>query len=100
MIQKWKDALELLGIDFREDLGIVETLCTAAERLMWQSQGLHNDQLSKCQPRRNWDLFKLHGLSIGSYFEKLQAWKMASFWTTDLASHSSLIHRAQRFNFF
>ena len=61
MIQKWKDALELLGIDFREDLGIVETLCTAAERLSWQSQGLHNDQLSKCQPCRNWDLLQLHG---------------------------------------
>ena len=48
MLHKWKDALELLGIDFREDLGIVETLCTAAERLTWQSEGLHNDQLSKC----------------------------------------------------
>ena len=46
MLHKWKDALELLGIDFREDLGIVETLSTAAERLHWQSQGLHNDQLS------------------------------------------------------
>lgn len=46
MLHKWKDALELLGIDCREDLGIVETLSTAAERLHWQSQGLHNDQLS------------------------------------------------------
>ena len=47
MLHKWKDALDLLGIDVREDLGIVETLSTAAERLSWQSQGLHNDQLSK-----------------------------------------------------
>jgi len=46
MLQRWRDVLELLGIDFREDLGIVETLSTAAERLTWNSQGLHNDQLS------------------------------------------------------
>jgi dynein heavy chain 1 len=46
MLQKWKEALEFLSIDFRDDLGIVETLSTAAERLTWQSQGLHNDQLS------------------------------------------------------
>lgn len=49
MLHKCRDALELLSIDFREDLGIVETLCTAAERLTWQSQGLHNDQLSAYQ---------------------------------------------------
>jgi dynein heavy chain 1 len=46
MMQKWKEVLNLLDIDFREDLGLVETLSTAAERLDWESKGLHNDQLS------------------------------------------------------
>ena len=46
MLRKWKDALETLSIDFREDLGLVETLSTAGDRLTWQSQGLH-DALGK-----------------------------------------------------
>jgi dynein heavy chain 1, cytosolic len=40
------DALEKLGIDFRENLAILESLSKASDRLTWQSQGLPNDQLS------------------------------------------------------
>ena len=46
MLLQWKETLDLVGIEFREDLGIVETLSTAAQRLTWQSQGLPGDQLS------------------------------------------------------
>lgn len=43
---KWKNTLESLGIDFREDLGIVESLSTASQRLAWQADGLPGDHLS------------------------------------------------------
>lgn len=46
MMDKCQEVLESLGIDYREDLGIVESLSTGADRLSWQSQGLHGDQLS------------------------------------------------------
>lgn len=38
--------LESLGIDYREDLGIVESLSTASQRLTWQAEGLSGDHLS------------------------------------------------------
>jgi dynein heavy chain 1, cytosolic len=38
--------LESLGIEYREDLAIVESLSTASQRLKWQSQGLPGDHLS------------------------------------------------------
>lgn len=46
MMADWKTALQDLGIDFRDDLGVVETLSTAGERLKWQSEGLPADNLS------------------------------------------------------
>jgi hypothetical protein len=46
MIAQWKETLDNLGIDFREELGIVESLSTAAQRLTWESEGLPGDQLS------------------------------------------------------
>jgi dynein heavy chain 1, cytosolic len=46
MMTEWKGALESLGLEFREDLGIVESLSTASQRLHWQSDGLHGDNLS------------------------------------------------------
>lgn len=46
MMCQWKGALESLGIEFRDDLGIVESLSTASVRLTWQSQGLPGDHLS------------------------------------------------------
>lgn len=46
MLQKWRETLDVVGIEFREDLGIVEALSTASQRLTWQSQGLPGDQLS------------------------------------------------------
>ena len=43
---KWENSLDLLGIERRPDLGIVESLSAASERLIWQSQGLMGDKLS------------------------------------------------------
>eukprot|EP00522_Entomoneis_paludosa_P000277 CAMPEP_0172474334 /NCGR_PEP_ID=MMETSP1065-20121228/69303_1 /TAXON_ID=265537 /ORGANISM="Amphiprora paludosa, Strain CCMP125" /LENGTH=4205 /DNA_ID=CAMNT_0013232513 /DNA_START=82 /DNA_END=12699 /DNA_ORIENTATION=- len=46
MLSEWKIALQDLGLEYRDDLGIVETLSTGANRLTWQSEGLPADQLS------------------------------------------------------
>jgi dynein heavy chain 1 len=46
MMQEWRGTLESLGLDYREDLGIVESLSTAAQRLAWQAEGLPGDHLS------------------------------------------------------
>ena len=46
MLGSWKETLDLLGIEFRDDLSIVESLCTASQRLAWQSEGLPSDKLS------------------------------------------------------
>jgi dynein heavy chain 1 len=46
LLSKWQNSLDLLGIEHRADLGIVESLSAASERLKWQSQGLPGDQLS------------------------------------------------------
>ena len=46
LLSKWKNTLESLGIEFREDLVMLESLSKASERLSWQSQGLPGDQLS------------------------------------------------------
>jgi dynein heavy chain 1 len=46
LLSKWKNSLDLLGIEHRSDLGIVESLSQASNRLKWQSQGLPGDQLS------------------------------------------------------
>jgi dynein heavy chain 1 len=46
MTEKWQNTLESLDIDFRSDLGLVEALSTASQRLTWQSLGLPGDHLS------------------------------------------------------
>lgn len=46
LMQKWKMTLESLDLEFRQDLGLVETLSTASQRLLWQAEGLHADDLS------------------------------------------------------
>jgi dynein heavy chain 1, cytosolic len=46
MLIKWKENLDLLGIEFREDMSIIESLSTASQRLTWQSEGLPSDKLS------------------------------------------------------
>jgi dynein heavy chain 1, cytosolic len=46
LIVKWKKTLDTLGIEFRDDLGMLESLSKTADRLHWQSQGLPGDQLS------------------------------------------------------
>ena len=46
LLEQWRNALDLLGIEFRDDLGMVESLSKASDRLEWQSQGLPSDSLS------------------------------------------------------
>jgi dynein heavy chain 1 len=46
MMSKWKKTLESLDIEFRPDLGFVESLSTASQRLTWKSEGLPGDDLS------------------------------------------------------
>lgn len=46
LLQQWRNTLDLLDIEFREDLSIVESLSKASDRLAWQSQGLPSDSLS------------------------------------------------------
>lgn len=46
MTSKWQKTLESLDIEFREDLGMIESLSTASQRLLWQSEGLPGDHLS------------------------------------------------------
>ena len=46
LLEKWRNALDLLGIEFRDDLSMVESLSKASDRLEWRSQGLSSDSLS------------------------------------------------------
>ena len=46
MMDRWKHTLDVLGIEYREDLAVVESLSKASARLQWQADGLPGDQLS------------------------------------------------------
>lgn len=46
LLEQWRSALDDLGIEFRDDLSMVESLSKASDRLEWQSQGLPSDSLS------------------------------------------------------
>jgi len=46
LAQKWRTSLDVLGIEYREGLGMVESLSTASQRLQWESMGLQDDSLS------------------------------------------------------
>ena len=46
MMYEWTNALDNLGIEYRDDLGLDENLSTAAQRLTWKSEGLPSDKLS------------------------------------------------------
>ena len=46
LMERWKNTLDILGIEFREGLGVIESLSKASARLNWQSEGLAGDQLS------------------------------------------------------
>lgn len=46
LLQQWRDTLDCLGIEFRDDLSMVESLSKASDRLTWQSQSLPSDSLS------------------------------------------------------
>lgn len=44
--ERWRKSLDMLGIEYREGLGMVESLSTASQRLQWESIGLQDDSLS------------------------------------------------------
>lgn len=44
--KKWRASLDALGIEYREDLDMVESLSTASQRLSWETLGLQTDILS------------------------------------------------------
>lgn len=46
LMKRWQQGIDLLGIEFREDLSMVESLSSVSDRLQWQSQGLPSDSLS------------------------------------------------------
>lgn len=46
LAKKWRYSLDVLGIEYRESLGMVESLSTASERLDWETMGLQSDSLS------------------------------------------------------
>lgn len=46
MMNRWKKTLDSLDIEFRPELGLVEALSTASQRLTWKSEGLPADALS------------------------------------------------------
>jgi len=46
LVKKWRESLDKLDIEYREDLSMIDALSTASERLRWQSLGLQSDSLS------------------------------------------------------
>jgi len=46
LTKKWRDTLDVIGIDYRTELGTVEALSKASDRLQWQAFGLPSDSLS------------------------------------------------------
>ena len=46
LMKRWQRMVDVLGIDFRPNLSMVEVLSKASDRLHWQSQGLPSDSLS------------------------------------------------------
>lgn len=46
LMKKWQKTIDLVGIDFRPNLSMVDVLSKASERLHWQSLGLPSDSLS------------------------------------------------------
>ncbi len=46
LTQIWQENIDTLGIEFRENLSMVEVLSKGSDRLKWQSQGLPSDSLS------------------------------------------------------
>jgi dynein heavy chain 1, cytosolic len=46
MLDRWRHTLQILSIEYHEDLGIVESLSTGKQRVAWQSEGLPSDTLS------------------------------------------------------
>ena len=46
LMQQWKKTLDILGIEYRNNLSMVEALSKASEQMQWLSQGLPSDSLS------------------------------------------------------
>ncbi|CAM9242548.1 unnamed protein product, partial [Chrysoparadoxa australica] len=45
LLEQWQEVLETVGINFRSDISLLDYLSRAADRLMWQGQGLPSDEL-------------------------------------------------------
>jgi len=46
LMKKWRSTLDAIGIEYRSDLSVVESLSKAADRLKWTELGLQSDSLS------------------------------------------------------
>ena len=46
LVKKWRESLNKLDIEYREDLSMIGALSTASEILRWQSLELQSDSLS------------------------------------------------------
>lgn len=46
LAKRWREVLDLLGIEYRNELSMVDSLSKASERLEWESNGLPGDALS------------------------------------------------------
>ena len=46
LMERWRNTLDVLGIEYRSELALVESLSKASARLAWQAEGLPGDQLS------------------------------------------------------
>jgi dynein heavy chain 1 len=46
LMNQWRNCLDVLGLESREHLSMVESLSKASERLVWQGYGLPSDSLS------------------------------------------------------
>eukprot|EP00979_Chaetoceros_neogracilis_P014654 scaffold4802_cov267-Chaetoceros_neogracile.AAC.39 len=46
LMKRWRNMIDVLDIEFRPDLSMVEVLSKASDRLHWQSEGLPSDSLS------------------------------------------------------
>ena len=46
IVKKWRESLNKLDIEYREDLSMIDALSTASDRLRWQSLELQSDSLN------------------------------------------------------
>jgi len=46
LLKKWRTVMDDLGIEYKDELSMIESLSKASDRLQWQAQGLPSDSLS------------------------------------------------------